>query len=145
MAFSSDPSGADEDAMDGAGPFADINVTPLVDVMLVLLVVFMVAAPLMVQGVPIELPKSGGTSLGRPSRPVIVSLTRDGSLYLRDEKVPAAELAARLQAIRNNEGDTLVYVRADRGIPYGDVMDTIGRLGTGGFSHVSLLSQPSAR
>jgi len=131
----------DDEALD-ARPFADINVTPLVDVMLVLLVVFMMAAPLMVQGVPIELPKNAGASLGRPARPVILSLTRDGSLYLRDEKLDRAELAGRLHALHTNEGDAIVYVRADRAIAYGEVMDVIGRFRTSGFTHVSLLSQP---
>jgi biopolymer transport protein TolR len=130
---------------DRDGLVAEINVTPLVDVMLVLLIVFMVAAPLMVHGVPVELPKAGGTALGRPSRPLIVSLTRSGALYLRDEKIGDAEFADRLRALRASEGDTLAYVRADRGIPYGAVMDVIGRVGEGGFSRVSLLTQPPVR
>ncbi|MCW6506741.1 ExbD/TolR family protein [Lichenifustis flavocetrariae] len=131
----------DDDERDG-GVFAEINVTPLVDVMLVLLVVFMVAAPLMVQGVPIELPRGGGTALGRPVKPLIISISSDGSIHLRDESVSAEDLPAHLQAIRVNEGDALVYIRADRTISYGTVMTNIDQFRAAGFSHVSLLSQP---
>ena len=127
--------------LDGS-PIADINVTPLVDVMLVLLIVFMVAAPMMVEGVPIDLPNSSGASLGRSAKPLVISLTRSGELYVRDAKVSENELAGRLRTIRASEGDLVIYVRADRGIAYGDVMDVIGRLGEAGIPHVSLLSQP---
>ena len=114
------------------------------DVVLVLLVIFMMAAPLMLQGVPIELPKSGGASLGSPATPLIVSLSRDGALHLRNETMTLEVLTARLTSLRASEGDVIVYVRADRAVAYGDVVDVIGRLGAGGFSRVSLLSQPVA-
>ena len=132
--------GLDEDGLDGR-PFADINVTPLVDVMLVLLVVFMMAAPLMVQGVPIDLPKGAGTPIGRPAKPLVVSLARDGGVYLRDERLTLGELAARLKAVRADEGEAVVYVRADRRVAYGEVMDVVGRVGEGGYERVSLLEK----
>ncbi len=135
--------GLDEEGLDGR-PFADINVTPLVDVMLVLLVVFMMAAPLMSQGVPIDLPKGTGTPIGRPAKPLVVSLARDGSVYLRDERLTLGDLAARLKAVRADEGDAVVYVRADRGVAYGDVMDVVGRVGEGGYERVSLLEEKRA-
>ncbi len=142
MQMSHDSYGGADDGLEGGQPFAEINVTPLVDVMLVLLVVFMMAAPLMVQGVAVDLPKGAGKPLGQPSKPILVSLARDGSLYLRDEKVPFETLGARIEALHASVGDSVVYVRADRGIAYGNVMDVIGRFGAGGFTHVSLLSLP---
>lgn len=125
-------------------PLAEINVTPFVDVMLVLLIIFMVAAPLMVQGVPVELPKTSATKLGQVKKPMVVTLSGDGILYIRDEQVPRGNLVTRLMAIKSQEGgDGVVYVRADRKIPYGDVMEILGRVGESGFARVSLLSQPA--
>ena len=143
IAVAPDLHATDEDELDER-PFAEINVTPLVDVMLVLLVIFMMAAPLMMQGVRIDLPKSGGTSLGSPAKPLVVSMSRDGGLRLRDEATTLDALETRARSLRAAEGDAVVYVRADRGVAYGDVMNVIGRLGTGGFSHISLLSLPEA-
>jgi biopolymer transport protein TolR len=128
---------------DGYKPLAEINVTPFVDVMLVLLIIFMVAAPLMVQGVPLELPKTSASKLGAIKKPMVVSLSTDGKLYIRDEEVTAQTLVPRLMDIKSKEGDGVIYVRADRKIAYGDVMELLGRVGESGFSRVSLLSQPS--
>lgn len=124
-------------------PMAEINTTPMVDVMLVLLIIFMVAAPLMVQGVPLELPKTSATKLGAIKKPMVVSLSTDGKLYIRDEEVTAQTLVSRLMDIKASEGDGVVYVRADRKIAYGEVMELLGKVGESGFSRVSLLSQPS--
>jgi biopolymer transport protein TolR len=135
-------SGASDDD-DGYKPLAEINVTPMVDVMLVLLIIFMVAAPLMVQGVPLELPKTSATKLGTIKKPMVVSLSPDGKLYIRDEEVTPQTLVSRLMEIKSQEGDGIVYVRADRKIAYGDVMELLGKVGESGFSRVSLLSQPS--
>jgi biopolymer transport protein TolR len=129
---------------DGEGykPLAEINVTPFVDVMLVLLIIFMVAAPLMVQGVPLELPKTSATKLGSIKKPKVVTLAPDGKLYIRDEEVTPQTLVSRLMALKSQEGDGVVYVRADRKTPYGQVMELLGRVGEAGFARVSLLSQP---
>jgi biopolymer transport protein TolR len=137
--------GSPSDDTDGDSykPHAEINVTPFVDVMLVLLIVFMVAAPLMVQGVPVNLPKTSATKLAKVQKPMVVTLAPDGSTYIRDEQVPSSQLVSRLAALRAKEGDTVVYVRADRSIPYGDVMEILGRVGETGYQRVSLLSQPS--
>jgi biopolymer transport protein TolR len=125
-------------------PMAEINVTPMVDVMLVLLIIFMVAAPLMVQGVPVNLPKTSATKLGSVKKPMVVTLSDDGNLYIRDEQVARQNLVARLLQLKAAEGgDGIVYVRADKTIPYGDVMEILGRVGESGFARVSLLSQPS--
>ena len=124
-------------------PLAEINVTPFVDVMLVLLIVFMVAAPLMVQGVPVDLPKTSATKLAKVRKPMVVTLAPDGNVYIRDEQIARNNLVNRLIAMRSDEGDSVVYVRADRSIPYGDVMEVLGRVGETGYQRVSLLSQPS--
>ncbi|ODA67447.1 Biopolymer transport protein ExbD [Methyloligella halotolerans] len=126
----------------GYQPMAEINITPMVDVMLVLLIIFMVAAPLMMAGVPVELPQTSATRVSNPQKPMIVSLTADGELYIRDEQVSQDGLIPRLQAIRAEEGDTVVYVRADKSSVYGNVMDILGMVGRSGYGRVSLLSQP---
>ena len=136
-------SGSGGDGEDTYRPLAEINVTPFVDVMLVLLIIFMVAAPLMVQGVPLELPKSSASKLGSLKKPMVVSMAPDGKLYIRDEEVARDALVSRLMAIKSQEGDGVVYVRADRKMAYGDVMELLGKVGESGFARVSLLSQPA--
>ncbi len=126
----------------GYQPMAEINITPMVDVMLVLLIIFMVAAPLMMAGVPVELPQTSASRVSNPQKPMIVSLTADGELYIRDEQVTQDDLIPRLQSIRAEEGDTVVYVRADKASVYGNVMDILGMVGQSGYGRVSLLSQP---
>jgi biopolymer transport protein TolR len=143
MSLQSGPSLDDDDEGAAYKPLAEINVTPFVDVMLVLLIVFMVAAPLMVQGVPVNLPKSSASKLAKVQKPMVVTLAPDGAVYIRDERVERNNLVNRLISMRSNEGDTVVYVRADRSIPYGEVMEILGRVGETGYQRVSLLSQPS--
>ena len=125
----------------GYRPMAEINITPMVDVMLVLLIIFMVAAPLMVTGVPIELPKTTAAKLGQSKKPMVVTLTADGQLQIRNDFVSRESLVDKLREIRAAEGDAVVYVRADKKNPYGDVMDLLGQVGQSGFARVSLLSQ----
>ncbi len=133
-----------DDGENSYKPLAEINVTPFVDVMLVLLIIFMVAAPLMVQGVPVDLPKTSASKLGTVKKPMVVSLAADGNLYIRDEQVTRQSLVSKLMAIKATEGaEGIVYVRADKKIAYGDVMEILGRVGESGFARVSLLSQPS--
>ncbi len=134
--------GDDDDDGGRYAPVADINITPMVDVMLVLLIIFMVAAPLMVAGVPVDLPKTSAVKLGQTKKPLVVTLTPDGSLQLREEFIPRAQIVARLLALRTAEGDTVVYVRADKAQAYGDVMEILGRVGEAGYGRVSLLAQP---
>ena len=136
-------SGDSEDG--GYRPMAEINITPFVDVMLVLLIIFMVAAPLMVTGVPIELPKTTAAKLGQSKKPMVVTLTADGQLQIRNDFVTRETLVDKLREIRATEGDAVIYVRADKKNPYGEVMDLLGQVGQSGFARVSLLSQqPSA-
>jgi biopolymer transport protein TolR len=125
-------------------PMAEINITPMVDVMLVLLVIFMVTAPLLVAGVPVELPNTAAARLSQPKKPMIVSLVADGSLYIREEQVAKDNLVPRLIQLRSVEGDAVVYVRADKKSVYGEVMDILGKVGQSGYGRVSLLSQPQA-
>jgi biopolymer transport protein TolR len=124
-------------------PLAEINITPMVDVMLVLLIIFMVAAPLMVAGVPVELPKTTAARVGQAKKPMVVTLTSEGQIQIRDEFVSREQLVPRLRQIRADEGDAVVYVRSDRKAQYGDVMEVLGLVGQGGYGRVSLLSQHS--
>ena len=142
MGISINIPGADGDEDDGYKPMAEINITPMVDVMLVLLIIFMVAAPLMVAGVPVELPKTSATKVSQTRKPMVVTLAADGNIYVREDQVARDGLVARLRAIKAEEGDTVVYVRSDRKNAFGDVMEILGRVGEGGYGRVSLLSQP---
>ncbi len=142
MGMSTGTSGGDEGDY---RPLAEINITPLVDVMLVLLIIFMVAAPLMVAGVPVDLPKTSANRIAQTKKPMVVTLATDGTLQIRDERIENANLVPRLMQVRAAEGDTVVYVRADKTIPYGQVMEILGRVGEAGFQRVSLLAQPLAQ
>ncbi len=133
---------AAEEEDGGYKPMAEINITPMVDVMLVLLIIFMVAAPLMVAGVPVELPKTSAARVGQSKKPMVVTLTADGRLQIRNEFVDRGRLVPRLQEIRAAEGDAVIYVRGDKKVVYGDVMDILGLVGQSGYARVSLLSQP---
>ena len=141
MAFATmDAGSTDEDGEEL--PIADINVTPLVDVMLVLLIVFMVAAPMMMVGVPVQLPKTSAARIAQTAPPVVVSIAREGKIFLRQEEVLEAELAARIMALRESEStDAPVYVRGDRSVPYGDVMRVMGRVSAAGVGRVSLIAE----
>ena len=124
-------------------PMADINVTPMVDVMLVLLVIFMVTAPLMTSGVPVDLPKTQAGQLKGDDTPLTVSVDKQGRIFLQDTEVQLDELSPRLKAITNAKPDTRIFVKGDNGINYGRVMEVMGQLGAAGFPHVALLTQPA--
>jgi biopolymer transport protein ExbD len=138
---------AGDDEEDGDAPMSDINVTPLVDVMLVLLIIFMVAAPMMVSGVPVELPRSAAPRAASPSPPVVITLTRDGAIHLGEERIEESELTARLAAMRAENPEITVHVRGDRNVPYGDALRIMGRVTVAGIPRVSLIaeSEPGAR
>src|SRR5438445_9287183 len=106
------PQGPSGDEFSGYRPMAEINVTPMVDVMLVLLIIFMITAPLMMAQLPIELPKSSAQDLGKPPEPLIVALDAKGQFYIGGDVVPAAELAGRLKTLAEKDSDQIVYVRA---------------------------------
>ena len=126
-------------------PLAEINVTPLVDVMLVLLIIFMVTAPLMTSGVPVDLPKTSAQPLNSDSEPLTVSVNAESKIFLQDQEVQLDELVAKLQAIAQNNADRRIFVRGDKGITYGRIMEVMGTITEGGFTKVALLAeQPSA-
>ena len=119
---------------------SEINVTPFVDVMLVLLVVFMVTAPLLTAGVPVDLPKTRAPALGQDREPLSVSITKDGKIYLQKQLVPEDELVPKLQAISNNGYDQRIFVRGDTASNYGRVMTVMGMLSAAGFTHIGLVT-----
>jgi biopolymer transport protein TolR len=122
-------------------PMSEINVTPFVDVMLVLLIIFMVAAPLLQVGVPIELPQSKGQQLESKKTPVIVSVKTNGEVFIADAAVPLDELATKLKAMAKDNLDEQVFVRGDKGVDYGAVLKVMGRINEGGFRKISLVSE----
>lgn len=133
------------DEYSGYRPMAEINVTPLVDVMLVLLIIFMITAPLMMAQLPIELPKTSAENLGKPPTPLIVAMDATGQYYIGDEQVAASELIARLKTMADQNPDRIVYVRADKSVQYGQVMMLLSEVGKAGFYKISLMSdQPGS-
>ena len=124
-------------------PMSEINVTPLVDVMLVLLIIFMITAPLLVAGVPVDLPESRAAALDQQAVPVQISLDSQGNIFIDDAPVTAAALGSRLAAIAASpeppEGRR-IYLRADKGLDYGQVMRVMGELNRAGLNRVALVS-----
>lgn len=122
---------------------ADINVTPLVDVMLVLLIIFMVAAPLLVTGVAVDLPKTAAKALPTDEKPISVTIDAQGRRYVGDEALDADGFSQRLTALREARGDDArVIVRADAAIPYGNVAALLADVTSAGFTHIALMNQP---
>lgn len=122
-------------------PMSEINVTPFVDVMLVLLIIFMVAAPLLTVGVPVELPQSKGKQLESKGEPLVISVTAAGGVSIGETPVQLDEIAPKLKAIAKNGYDEPIFVRGDKGITYGVVLRVMGRISAGGFKKVSLVSE----
>lgn len=131
----------------GAGryrPLAEINVTPFVDVMLVLLIIFMVTAPLMTSGVTVDLPKANAAPLNNDNQPLTVSINAAGEVYLQDAKVEIANVVERLRAIAANNADRRIFVRGDKDLAYGRIMEVMGTITQGGFTKVALLAEQRA-
>jgi biopolymer transport protein TolR len=124
-------------------PLSEINVTPFVDVMLVLLIIFMVAAPLMNTAVNVDLPKTTASPVNQDSEPLNVSVDSNGQVFLQDQAIPLSELAAKLTAIAKEQKDRRIFVRGDRANSYGTMMEVMGVIIQGGFTKVSLLTDPS--
>ena len=124
-----------------AALMSEINVTPMVDVMLVLLIVFMVAAPLLTVGVPVDLPKTSAAPLQGDSEPLTITVNGEGIVFLQETEVEVDTLVERLLAIAENGYEQRIFVRADKGIAYGRVMDVMGTINAAGFSRVALVTE----
>jgi biopolymer transport protein TolR len=129
-------------------PMAEINVTPFVDVMLVLLIIFMVAAPLMTVGVPVDLPKTAAQPLNQETEPLTITVNPEGKIFLQETEVPLEGLVPRLQAIMREQPqgapERRIFVRGDRAISYGRVMEVMGTIAGAGFTRVALLAEQPA-
>ena len=121
-------------------PLAEINVTPFVDVMLVLLIVFMVTAPLLTAGVPVDLPKTQAQVLGQEREPLSVTIKQNGQVYLQNTPIADEDLVPKLTAIAEGGYDQRIFVRGDKSVPYGRVMEVMGMLSAAGFTHVGLVA-----
>ena len=134
-----------EGGLDDDGDFAEaheINVTPFIDVMLVLLIIFMVAAPLLTTGVAVDLPRASATALNVERKPIAVSLNEQGQLYVMDEPTADADLVSKLQAASQSDVDQRIYLRASKTVPYGRVAEIMAAVTSAGFKKVALVTEP---
>src|SRR5947209_8844189 len=122
-------------------PMSEINVTPLVDVMLVLLIVFMVTAPLLTVGVPVELPQTQAPPINEPKEPLVITVDRNGGIFISETSVPVDSLVPKLQAITGSNPDAVLYVRGDKEINYGRVLEVMSLVSAAGFRKVSLVAE----
>ena len=121
-------------------PISDINVTPLVDVMLVLLIVFMVTAPLLTVGVPIELPKTDAKQMSEESEPLTITLDKEGNIYIQEMEIPFAELAEKLEAIGMGNYDQKIYINGDKDINYEMLMKVMAKINLAGYTSIGLVT-----
>jgi len=126
-------------------PMSDINMTPFIDVMLVLLIIFMVAAPLMVTGVPLDLPQTKASPLNIDKQTLTISLKTDGKIYLMDSVVAADDVVARLAAIAKTGVEERIFVRADKAVPYGRVAELTGMIMAAGYKKIALVNEPEQK
>jgi biopolymer transport protein TolR len=122
-------------------PMAEINVTPLVDVMLVLLIIFMIAAPLLTVGVPVDLPQTQAATINEQVEPLTITVNGKGQIYIQEGEVAEDQLVPRLQAIVKNKADQRIFVRGDKAINYGRVMEVMGLVASAGFTKVALIAE----
>ncbi|GJE60193.1 protein TolR [Methylobacterium trifolii] len=130
----------DEDGLDTA-PMSEINVTPMVDVMLVLLIIFMVAAPLMTTGVPVQLPKTAAAKVAQAKKPLEVTVDKEGKPSIAKEIFTVESIMPRLRAMATEDKEQVILVRGDKDVPYGKIMEVMGLVGQAGFTKVSLIAQ----
>lgn len=119
---------------------SEINVTPMVDVMLVLLIIFMVTSPMLVAGVEVDLPKTNASPISGQNIPVNVSITKEGEILIAETKIPLSELATKLKNITKEKKDTSILVCGDKNVPYGKILETMAEIRNGGFTKVALRS-----
>ncbi len=123
-------------------PISEINVTPFVDVMLVLLIIFMVTAPLLTVGVQVDLPETSADSLPEESEPLTLTINSKGEVFIQETKIEFDNLIKKILAVSKNRTDTRIYVRGDKTINYGRVLEVMGKLSGSGFTKVALISEP---
>ena len=123
-------------------PISGINVTPFVDVVLVLLIVFMISAPLINVGVEVSLPKTEAAPIKEKSEPVVISYQKNGNIYIQEKKTTFSKLIPQLKAIIEKKPKTEIFIRGDKGLSYGKIMDLTGRLSQNGFERISLVTDP---
>ena len=123
-------------------PMSEINVTPFVDVMLVLLIIFMVTAPLLTVGVQVDLPETSADTLPEESEPLTLTINSKGEVFIQETKIEFENLIKKILAVSNNRIDTRIYVRGDKTINYGRVLEVMGKLSGSGFTKVALISEP---
>ena len=124
-------------------PISEINVTPFVDVMLVLLIIFMVTAPLLTVGVQVDLPESSADTLPEESEPLTLTINAKGEIFIQETKIEFEKIIPKILAVSNNRTDTRIFVRGDKTINYGRVLEIMGMLSGSGFTKVALISEPS--
>jgi biopolymer transport protein TolR len=124
--------------------FSEINITPMVDVMLVLLVIFMVAAPMMTSGVTVDLPKTNASPIAGQDEPLNISVTPDGKIYLQKSQISVGDIQTKLNAIAGEKKDTRIFVRGDKSVDYGRIMQVVGEINAAGFLKVALLTDTGA-
>jgi biopolymer transport protein TolR len=120
---------------------SQINVTPFVDVMLVLLIVFMITAPLLTVGVSVDLPKTRASQLNSKGDPIVVSIKQNGELFIQEREIDSVQLLPRLRAISSGNKNLRIYVRGDKNVPYGIVLETISKIKSSGFKKVALVAK----
>tara|TARA_Y100000748_G_scaffold261571_1_gene229704 strand:- start:61 stop:477 length:417 start_codon:yes stop_codon:yes gene_type:complete len=123
-------------------PISEINVTPFVDVMLVLLIIFMVTAPLLTVGVQVDLPETSADTLPEETEPLTLTINAKGEIFIQETKVEYEKIIAKIMAVSNNRTDTRIFVRGDKNINYGRVLEIMGMLSGSGFTKVALISEP---
>ena len=123
-------------------PMSEINVTPFVDVMLVLLIIFMVTAPLLTVGVQVDLPETSADTLPEESEPLTLTINSKGEVFIQETKIEYNNLIKKILAVSNNRTDTRIYVRGDKTINYGRVLEVMGKLSGSGFTKVALIAEP---
>lgn len=124
-------------------PMAEINVTPMVDVMLVLLIIFMVTSPMMIAGVSVDLPKTNAPAIAGQDEPLSVTIDNDGKVYIQNKQIELKDLVTKLRAVTKQKTDTRIFVRGDQNIDYGKVMSLVGQINAAGFTKVALITEVS--
>ena len=124
-------------------PMAEINVTPMVDIMLVLLIIFMVTSPMLVAGITVDLPETSASAVSGQDEPLSITVDSKGSIYIQDTKVKSSELIAKLTAITGEKRDVRIFVRGDKKVKYGNIMSVVGKINAAGFTKVALITETS--